>query len=491
MLIDVLGGTGAQQYVDWSNQRTINWYPVLSDQEKGEKNKTQIALFPRPGLDVHVDLSGNLVRGLYTAKTLTQERCFAVVGNTLYEIYRDGSSTSRGTMPNLSNPSQQKVYMEVNGNGQMMIQDSNAGYYFTLSTNVLAEITDADYLGGNILTYLDGYLVISGNDGRVAFSELNDASNWIGDSVFTPTFKADAVKAVMAYREEIYCFGSETIEVYLNDGATPFIRQGKTTLYYGIKAPHSLAAWHGGFAFLGSSRFGETAVYTITSDYNIKAISTPSIVQQVNDANDLENVEGYIEYSKDGHIFYVMHVPVLHTTFVYDYTINMWHERQSVRTYSDADGDFPQDMFRGRCFTSFAGMNLYGDWYSGKILRENKKTYTDGGNIITRTRISPVFNNELKYISVYELEVDANVGQAAATSGQGSDPVIMLDWSLDGGNTFEEERLMLLGQLGQYDYRAQTTKLGTARNWVIRLKNTEPIDLALFQVRARGTFSSW
>lgn len=487
MIIDLLGGSYAHKFADWNVQRSVNWYPVKTTAE--EKNKTPMALFPRPGLKQLVQLPGNIVRGLFTSRTLTEERCFAVTSNILYEIHIDGSSTTIGTMSNMATGTRCKVYMEVNGNNQLMIQDFTAGYIFDLGTDTLTHISDADYPGGGTLTYADGYFIISDNEGRVTFSELNDGLNWSGDSVFTPTFKADAVKAVLAFREEIYCFGAETIEIYLNDGTTPFVRQSRTSIYYGIASANSLASWHGGSYFVGSGRFGSTEVYELGTNYAPRAISSPAITQALN-KHDLTDAEGYVKYSKDGHIFYFLHVPAAKTTYVYDATLNLWHEQQSTRPHPDADGSEPQDMYRGRLFTNFRGKNLHGDWFSGKLLVEDDSVSTDDGKVRKLTRVSPVFNNELKYISVYGFELDMNSGYGT-TDGQGSSPTLTLKYSLNGGNTFEGGQTMEMGKLGAYDYRVQINKLGTARDWVISFEITDPIDIAVMQARARGVFAAW
>ena len=131
-----------------------------------------------------------------------------------------------------------------------MIQDPLAGYIFDLTTNTLTQITDIDYPTGTTLYYPDGYFIISDGEGRVTFSDLNDGFDWPGDNFFTPTYKPDKVKAIKASREEIYCFGDETIEVYINDGDTPFIRQSRTSMYYGLTARDSIATHQAGVFFL-------------------------------------------------------------------------------------------------------------------------------------------------------------------------------------------------------------------------------------------------
>lgn len=485
MIIDLIGGTYEQRFKDWNSQRTINWYPKLSD--KNEKNKTQIALIPRKGLKEFTDLSGDSVRGQYTVRTLSQERHFAVVGTTLYEVFYDGSSVSRGALTGMATGSRSKVYMSVNLNSELMIQDSEAGYYLDLTTNTLNPITDLDYPGGTTLDYADGYFLISDKEGRVTFSNLGSASEWDGFNFFTPTFKPDKVKAVRAIREEVYCFGDETIEIYINDGDSPFSRQSRTSSYYGLTAKDSVAIHTSGVFFLGKSQFGGSDVYVMGNDYSVTPISTPAIAGLINEETN-EDAEGFVHSTKDGHIFYVLHLPSLKTTLLYDITTGMWHERQSQKPGPDADGSKQQDMYRARNHTSFKGLNLFGDWFSGKIFVEDGTT--DDGNIRVLERTSSVFQQEQKSISVTSLEFDINSG-FGTTTGQGVNPVMMLSYSLDGGNTFEKEELIRLGDLGNYDERIRIPGLGTARNWVINFKITDPIDIIVMQAVVHGETSEW
>ncbi len=483
MLIDLIGGSYEHRFKDWNAQRTINWYPKITDQKSQEKNKTQIALLPRPGLSQFTDLGGSSVRCLFTALTLTQERCFAVVATNLYEIYYDGSKKLLGALNGMSVGSRSKVYMAINGNSELMIIDPLAAYIFDLTTNTLTQISDIDYPRGTTLDYSDGYFIISGEDGRVHFNELNDGFDWRGLNFFTPTYKPDKVKAIVAFREEVICFGDETIEIYINDGSTPFIRQSRTSMYYGLTARDSISTHHAGIFFLGKSRLGGSEVFLMGSDYSLTPISSPAISQILNNQSN-EDAEGFVLNSTDGHIFYHLHLPSLNTTLVYDMTTGMWHERQSLRPFRDSNGHQPQDMYRGRCHTRFKGMNLLGDWHSGKIFREDASVTTDDGNTRLLKRVSSVFHNELKNISVYGLEFDVNSG----FSPTGTKSVMMLQYSKDGGNTFEPEDLLELGQLGEYDTRVKTNNLGTARNWVISFAVTDPVDVIILQAVANGTF---
>ena len=491
MQIDLLGGSYEHRYKDWNSQRTINWTPTITDSKSQEKNKSQMALIPRPGLSTFSDtLDNTSVRGLFTARTLTQERCFAVIGTTLWEIFYDGSKSSIGALTGMSTGSISKVYMAVNGNSQLMLLDALAGYIFDMLTNTLTRITDIDFPGGTTLDYADGYFIISDNNGRVSFSALNDGTSWAGFNFFTPTFKPDRVRAIRAYREEIYCWGDETIEVYINDGTTPFVRQSRTSMYYGLTARDSIAVHHSGVFFLGKSPTGGSEVYILGTDYSLSPISSPAISQRLNTQENAD-AEGFVLSTKDGHILYHLHLPALNTTLVYDVTTGMWHERMSEKPSGTSDGSKQQDMYRGRLSTTFKGMNLFGDWHSGKIFKEDPTVSTDDGLVRLCKRTSSVFQSEQKYISVYSLELDVNSGLAnsnVTATGQGT---MMLSYSIDGGNTFEPEEIFSLGNLGEYDYRVQTRNLGTSRNWVIAIAISDPIDIVIMQANVHGAYGAF
>jgi hypothetical protein len=489
MQIDLIGGSYENRYKDWNSQRCVNWFPKMADGK--ESDKTQKMLVPRPGLSQHANCTGDAVRGLFTARTRTQERLFAVVGTALYEIFYDGSTASIGALTGMATGSRSKVYMALNGAGELMLQDTMAAYIFDLDTNLLTKISSIDYNAATTLDYADGYFIVSGQDGRVHFSDLNDGFTWPGLNFFTPTFKPDGVRAVVASREEIYCFGDETIEVYINDGSTPFIRQSRTSMYYGLTARDSVSVHQAGVFFLGKSSMGGSEVYMMGQNYAVTPISSPAISQRLNAAGSLEDAEGFVMNSKDGHIFYHLHLPALETTLVYDVTTQLWHERQSRRPFPYSNGSTADDMFRGRCFATFKGMNLFGDWHSGKIFKEDSTVATDDLLVRLLKRTSSVFHNERKYISVYSLEFDMNAGQSAKTTGQGSAPVMTLRYSIDGGNTFEPEEMIALGNLGEYDYRVQTHNMGTARDWVISFEISDPLDIVVMQAEVHGAYGAY
>lgn len=504
MLINIIGGSYQAKYVSVNPQKAINWY-IHKKLIETQQDLYESAWYPTPGLASFSDTTRTQPFGAFVAKTLTEERYFIVVDNYLYEVDVDGVATNRGQMTNMTPSS--KVYMEVNGNGELLIAHSSASYYLTLSTNVLAQVTDGDFPGSvDSLTYTAGYFIVT-SGGRVYYSDLNSASSWNAASVFTPTARADNTLAVIAWRDDIYCFGAETIEVYINDGSSPFSKMPKSTIFVGLAAAESIVTFRDGFLFLGKTKYGQHEVYyyngqdllPISSPINW-AINNPSLIGGVpweeltvytwEDWFDLWNAgisTSYadIQQNKEGHVFYFLTVPFLDTTFVYDLQSKEWTERQSLNPNSST-----QSEFRGRFFVNFKNLDLWADIYTGKVLQEDYTIATEDGSAITRTGISSVVSNENKFISAYSLEVDCNSGIGLIATPATS-PNISLYVSKDGGNTYGTARSLSVGASGSYNQRAYATKLGTARKFVFKLVVTDAADIMIQKVILHGIVGSW
>jgi hypothetical protein len=186
------------------------------------------------------------------------------------------------------------------------------------------------------------------------------------------------------------------------------------------------------------------------------------------------------KYSKDGHIFYYLTIQPLNTTYVFDMTSQEWVERQSLLTDTSL-----QKQFRGKSLVNFNGMNLWTDTQSGKILKEDFETLTEDGNAITRTRISKFFSNEKKNISVYSFELDCTTG-VGLSSTPATAANLSFYYSRNGGNSYSNAITLSTGASGSYIQRPRTHKLGTARDWVFKLVQTDTADLAINSAIVNG-----
>jgi len=107
-------------------------------------------------------------------------------------------------------------------------------------------------------------------------------------------------------------------------------------------------------------------------------------------------------------------------------------------------------------------------------------SYDLDARYIRRLRRAPHVAHENKRVFYRSFELDLERGVGLAT-GQGSDPIIMLRLSRDGGHTWGEPQLMSAGALGAYTQRVIARRLGQARDTVFEVTVSDPVAWSLVQ----------
>lgn len=467
MIINLLGGSSPQRFIAAGSQRSINWYPVV-----GEQTKTQISLSPTPGLTLYTTLPGRYPRGFFTVRTHLYTKCFAVIDNILYEVQTNGTYSTIGTMTNMAIGAS-RVRMECNLQNELFIGEFTASYVYDIDTGALTQVTDIDFPDSvTHATYLDQYgIVVSG--GAVFESETTSFLNWNSVQSYSPTFRSAPVVAVGASREQIFNFTSETIEVFYNDGDSPYSRLPRSTISMGIKSADSLASFANGFVFIGKAREGEANVYFYDGWNPPTPLGDAGIAWAINQSSSLEDCYGYVQETKEGKNWYYLTIPDLGTTFVYDFKTQLWHERRSKQPFSGSDGTDHYGIFRGAFYTSFNNQNFFLDYYSGKVFVEDYTVNTEDSLTLKRERTSQVVSQEDKLISYYEMIIDCSTGLTSA----GVSPVLEVSWSNDGGHTFSSPKQITLGEQGAYSTRVRLSKLGSSRRRVFKFSLTDDADI--------------
>jgi hypothetical protein len=96
-------------------------------------------------------------------------------------------------------------------------------------------------------------------------------------------------------------------------------------------------------------------------------------------------------------------------------------------------------------------------------------------------RRAAVVNDQLRRVrhTAAQLAMETGVG---LSTGQGSDPQIMLRWSDNGGHTYGNEHWVSAGALGQFKARALWRRLGQSRNRVYEVSGSDPVKLAILDL---------
>ncbi len=183
----------------------------------------------------------------------------------------------------------------------------------------------------------------------------------------------------------------------------------------------------------------------------------------------IDDAIGYT-YQQEGHVFYVLTFPMGNATWVYDASTQLWHER-AWRNPADAS----LNRHRSNCQMAFGGKIIVGDWENGNLYSLDLDTYTDNGAILPAIRQAPHYSsgdNTWMIFDRFWLDLETGIGLA---TGQGSDPMVMIAWSDDGGHTFPNEVMVPAGKVGEYRRRAVVPRVWKSRDRVWRVTITDPV----------------
>jgi hypothetical protein len=171
----------------------------------------------------------------------------------------------------------------------------------------------------------------------------------------------------------------------------------------------------------------------------------------------------------------VLTFPTGNATYVYDMVTKLWHQRSS----------FGIGRWRVAAHAFFNERNYVLDYANGDIYELDLDTYLEDDATIRREAISQHLHSDGKSVFYPELQVFFEHG-VGLTTGQGSDPQAMLQWSDDGGFTWSSEHWRSIGAIGEYRDRAVWRKMGRARDRVYKLAFTDPVRCVVIDTNLTG-----
>jgi hypothetical protein len=272
----------------------------------------------------------------------------------------------------------------------------------------------------------------------------------------------DNTEAVKSDHRDIFMLGESTTEVWYNSGDTvPFDRKPGATQEVGIGARHSVVQ-------LDNTLFFLTDDYQVVrlEGYNPKVISTRSIEYQIAQYSKRDDATG-MGMTIEGNAFYVLTFPTASETWCYNAASTFWHKLASYPSPYD-------NRWRGNCYAAFDDKHIVGDYKNGKLYELDFETFTDNSEIIRRVRTPSAIDDDGKNLFHHRLEIFFESG-VGIVSGQGSDPMAMLQYSNDGGHTWSSELWRSAGKIGKYEWRAVWNRLGASRHRNYRLIVTDPV----------------
>jgi len=411
--------------------------------------KTQILLTRTAGPRIHATPGTGPMRGQHAFLG----DVFCVTGTSLYKVDAAGTETLVGSIPGTGS-----VSMAHNIDTLVIVAEPNA--YYTDGTTV-SQITDVDFTarGAKYVEFLDNFLVfMEPGSGRVFWADVGTAADFDSLNFTTAEGSPDDLVGIKSDHRQILLLGEDSFEIF------EFTDSG---LVRAINGYGEIGCANGNTA----QRF-DNSVAWVAPDFSVRVLrgNTPQIISedsisQFLSSVDVSTLRSYT-YGIDGGFFYVVCCSAGARS--YNGATGLWHE---LSTY-------PNDYFAWQYQCTAHGRQYIGNFYTNELAYFDPTWFKDGDGIQRMEgTFQPVYaQNRLAVHHRLELVFEAGVG---LTTGQGSDPEVMLEYSNDGGITWTSLPSKKLGKMGQYETRVHWDGLGAARQRVYRFAVSDPVKVAL------------
>ena len=419
----------------------------------------------RPGLVALVDLGTSAaVDGLYWWEN--QNRMLAISNGKTFEV-TDATGTFAEITGDAHEIGTRATFCDF-GND---VYSANSARIKKITTASVSNIADADApTDVTHVAFLDRYLL--GNDGGTGnfySSDVNVPASWSGyynEAEASP----DRLVALLVANREIHALGAKSLEIFYNDGTSPFSRLAQGFIQRGTVAPYSFVYCVSQDALCWLDEYRQVVVASGRTPLPLSLTMTKYIqgFSAVSDA-----IGDYVELS--GKPYYVLRFPTEGKTLAYDFTAKNWYEWGNWN-----GGTASYDAFRGNCYAYSPDWNLtlVGDRANGKIYKFSDTDYTDNAGVLRSMIRTGHYNHGTEAArkfcnAIYFRLKRTNVVTVDAT------PDLMVKFRDNGKTAWNAEQSVSLQQVGNTEFRGKLTRLGSyySRQWEFSLSDAYPLCL--------------
>lgn len=422
---------------------TVNCLPEASPTIPSEPQ----SLIARAGLEVFKSTIGDgPIRAVFFRDGLFGGDVLILSAQTVYRVTSAGAVTAMsGTLAG-DDIVDIDAGQDADLNSLARVATGSALYKIT-DTNLvtLEDFPEAGGAGASSVCFHGQFWIASVAGTDQDFYQVPGDTTWDALSFMSAEYAPDKIVANRSRGDQIWLLGSVTTEVWALTGSdtVPFITPyGGLKFDFGCRARTTAVNCQGALIWVDNN-----CMVRMTEGGQPSIISDNGLAEQIRgvDASDLR--AGF--YLKDGHPVYVLQLGAT-ATWVYDLSARKW-----LRANSNG-----YDYWRAQLFCT-AGDTVYcADIISTAIYRLDPDLRLDGTDTFTMEFMAFMDAPE-RSISIANLELHCEVG-ASPRTGQGSDPLIWMQMSVDKGKTWGSKRYRGLGATGRYSTRVRWNALGTA-----------------------------
>lgn len=441
-----------------AGDRAVNLF--LEQVEQGPR-QGKLRQRKTPGLKFFHQIGTGPIRALWSNAT----DLFCVSGGELWQVNNPSQAHTHATLigpvANGTNP----ATIVTNG-FQLLIASAGQLYFDAGDGTGVRPVVDifGTPVAAATATFLDNYIIVNiPNTKQIQISALApNGATWDPADVAEKEGQPDNILRVYADNEQLFLFGNDTLEVWINTGGLfPFSRIQGAVFPIGCDSAWSVAGAAGIRMWLwkGVVWAASGLQPTRVSDFGVEQAIKGYTLE------DQQNSEAFA-WVDAGHLFYALSFPFSGATWVFDYSNKTWHERLYY-----SNGQYGR--FRGRVYARAFGLDLVGDYASNAIYSMDPTWGYDAPPITNPAgtpvplrwrRVCPYITDNLKNTRYNRLtlDMDTGVGLQVPVGQVAQDPHVMMRYSRNRGKTWSNERQASLGAVGEYDKRVFFNQLGSS-----------------------------
>jgi len=417
-------GIGESKSTQFSSEQSRNVIGCVSE----TNNRLGVCDFP--GLKLYSAGSG-ADRGDHVMGSTR----YLINGNSLIKEVEGGTRTTLGTVAGTD----RAIFAD---NGTVLYFVANGAIY-KYNGSTVTTVSQSAVTNPTSIVFINDQFIISGNGGFFAVSDALNGDTYNTLNQGSENSKSDGLLRVFEFNSLIYMCGSDSIIPWYNSGAgnPPFDRQQSSLINVGLASKHGITK---------TKRF----MYSVSPDREIMrgVGSAAEPIQSEGAAEKIKFIEvddciaSSFVWKKQQ--FVIFKFPSNGVTLLYSETYDYW-----VELSSGTDKNAISQWY-GNAARAVYGKVLFTDYRNGNTYELDEDTYTDNSDtrlrvITTRSFTSNDIGIPDRHIIAKQLRLNCQVGVGLAT-GQGSDPVIMCQFSQEGGEIWLGEGFVGIGTMGEY-----------------------------------------
>lgn len=452
--INIAGPSYQDRSRPLASQQTINFYHEIV-----ESGKDQLVVKSFPGQTEFGSTVSGTDRGLHQML----EVAYRVVGTKLYKVDSVGVHTELGDIPGT-----ERCIFADDGQNLFIVADNIVSQYDGVS---VTQVADSDIQGAQSVAYINNQFAYTFPTLTV-FSDVGNGASATSLNAVGAEANPDDLVRDYTFDQIVYRFGTRSIESWYNSGVgtPPFDRVQGQIIQIGLAEKHAIGNSSNFLYWLGTDK----KIYAARAGQE-QVVSTAAISGEIQGYESLNGAFCSV-FVFDDKTFISFTFPLVGKTWVLNEELgkNGWFE---LSTNEGAKYNVSDFLY---CY----GKTLASDTSNGKLYELDFSSYDLSGVSWQRRRTMASINGDQLgakgkrvQMSRFELILETGVG---LISGQGEDPRIMIEYSIDGARTWKQGTWMRIGRLGEYNIRAEWFSLHSFYDMIIRITTTDPVPFNIY-----------